>query len=220
MTPTTRLWLVAGAAALVGALVGAGAAIAYLQDTESAPTADVTMLRSQIDERDAEIERLTEKYNQAVSLAATTPASSLATTPTSEEAPVSQGQTGRQFAYISKLKKGDPGSLVADYAQFLTGAAASKAAAAHGDESPPPNDYYIVNDNPKLRTLPVATNVKVVLVSRPGGEAELSGYSADLSTLAKYLADTGETTASIRADGFWLTLEDGIVMKIEEQYVP
>ena len=39
-----------------------------------------------------------------------------------------------------------------DLAYFLTGDAANQAAAEHGDETPVPNDYYIVNDNPSLRT--------------------------------------------------------------------
>jgi hypothetical protein len=48
-----------------------------------------------------------------------------------------------------------------DLAYFLTGDAANQAAAEHGDETPVPNDYYIVNDNPLLRTTPISPSVEI-----------------------------------------------------------
>ena len=54
--------------------------------------------------------------------------------------------------------------ITVDYVQILTGKAAADAATAHGDESPPPDDYYILNDNKKLRTflLPNGTPITVL----------------------------------------------------------
>ena len=67
------------------------------------------------------------------------------------------GVTGKRFGYIKKIEtKGGKVYVTMDQAEFLTGKAAADAATAHGDESPPPNDYYIVNDNSKLRTYPVS----------------------------------------------------------------
>jgi hypothetical protein len=63
---------------------------------------------------------------------------------------------------VKKLHGTPPdATLTFDLAEFLTGEAAAQAAAEHGDESPPPNDYYIVNDNPKLRTMPIAPDATI-----------------------------------------------------------
>jgi hypothetical protein len=109
---------------------------------------------------------------------------------------------------------------VADYAQFLTGQAAADAAEAAGDESPPPNDYYVVNANPRLRTLPLAATVIVRLTTEPGVGPLDGGYASSVTELSKILASDTEETASLRANGYWLTLVNGVVTRIEEQYTP
>jgi hypothetical protein len=57
-----------------------------------------------------------------------------------------------------------------DLIQFLMG---DEATAAYHEDQPddpagPPNDYYIVNDNPRLRRLPAAENVEVTVLDRGG----------------------------------------------------
>ena len=55
---------------------------------------------------------------------------------------------------------------------LLTGNAADAASAAHGGESPVPNDYYIQNDNPRLREVVIADQATVIgsqhLTGSPG----------------------------------------------------
>lgn len=46
----------------------------------------------------------------------------------------------------------------------MIGEEANEAAAERGDESPVSNDYYIVNDDPELRTLDVSLDVRIVLL--------------------------------------------------------
>jgi hypothetical protein len=172
-------------------------------------------LKAKLEESDRVNESLVERLNAARSSATSTPAET-----ETQGNTVPSAKPTRQFAFIESLKAGDPGSLVADYAQYLVGAAAAKAAAAAGEESPPPNDYYVVNDNPKLRTLAVSPSAKVVLVSRPGEGSDAAGYPSDVETLAKWLADKGWESASLRSNGYWLTIENGLVTGIEEQYAP
>jgi hypothetical protein len=119
---------------------------------------------------------------------------------------------GRHFAFIVEIGDADGTTrLTFDLAYFLTGEEAAQAAAEHGDESPPPNDYYIVNDNPRLRTMPVADDPVVLLLD--GGSALL--VESDLAGLQAKLAEQGELQ-----NGSWLTITAGVIVQIEEQYRP
>jgi hypothetical protein len=107
-----------------------------------------------------------------------------------------------------------------DLVQFLTGDEANSAWAEQHPTEPPgaPNDYLVVNDNPRLRTLPVVSGVPVtVAYLDPRGEesspitfAELPGY------LSRY--DSGASEYS--GNTFWLTVHDGTIVDIHEQWVP
>ena len=60
--------------------------------------------------------------------------------------------SGTDFGFIrSWTAKTGTIYLRFDRAVLLTGKAADAASAAHGGESPVPNDYFIQNDNPRLR---------------------------------------------------------------------
>jgi hypothetical protein len=103
-----------------------------------------------------------------------------------------------------------------DRAILLTGPAADAASAAHGGESPVPNDYYIQNDNPRLRDLPVRDDVSVV------GSITLTGSPAakpvSLQALLSLVTRLGSGDASppfdLRYDA------QGQVRRIQEMYVP
>ena len=118
----------------------------------------------------------------------------------------SELEDGRHFGFWSTFEIGDTiayGEF--DLASFLTGAEAEAAAAERGEEVN--NDYFIVNDNPRLRTL-IAQGDTVVLV--------LEGGTPDLrrSNVADFAVERSEES------GFWVTIEDGIVTEIEQQFVP
>lgn len=105
-----------------------------------------------------------------------------------------------------------------DYIQFLTGDEAAAAAAARGDESPPPNDYYIVNENPKVREFPVKGGIKVRVVTNPDGTIADGGR---LMTLADWVAGIrGPQPNPYTANFYWVTVTDGVVTAIEQQYLP
>jgi hypothetical protein len=112
-------------------------------------------------------------------------------------------------------------TLTVDVIQFLTGQAARDA---YQDDYPddrggPPNDYYILNVNSRLRTLPVAADVEVELVLLHLGEgADLKPSSWE--RLLDDLAGAPSDQDLISYSPFWLTLDDGVVTRIEEQYLP
>ncbi len=112
-------------------------------------------------------------------------------------------------------------TLTVDVIQFLTGQDAVVAYQADHPDDPdgPPNDYYIVNVNPRLRTLPVAAEVEVSLVLLHLGEGvELKPRS--WATLLDDLAGGAPADGLVSASPFWLTLDHGVVVGIEEQYLP
>jgi hypothetical protein len=114
---------------------------------------------------------------------------------------------GRHFGYWSTFEIGDTIAFGEfDLAYFLTGKEAEKAAAAHGDEVN--NDYYIVNDNPKLRTMIVDGHAAVLVLASEGGPDQKS------SNVADFAVDRHKHS------GFWITIAGGKVTKIEEQYLP
>lgn len=128
---------------------------------------------------------------------------------------------GRHPVYLTRLDV-PRRQLTFDLVQFLTGVQAKQAwLKDHPDEPDgPPNDYYIVNDNPKLRTLPIAgtVQVKVVDLTGPGG---LSMVPIALADLPGHLSrDPNPGAGRLWPAPFWLTVEHGQIVAMEEQYIP
>lgn len=139
-----------------------------------------------------------------------------ATTPPEEPA---EPLVERQPALVTAVRSiGSTHYLTLDYVQFLTGAEAAAAAAAHGDESPPPNDYYVVNDNPRLREFPVQRGITVRVVSRPDGTVTPAGYDMPLAEWVARL--TGPDSRWFLGHLYWVTITDGTITAIEQQYLP
>lgn len=103
-----------------------------------------------------------------------------------------------------------------DRAILLTGPAADAASAAHGGESPVPNDYYIQNDNPRLRDIPVRDDVTVVgsiaLTGSPA--AKPVSLQALLSLVTRLRSSDVSPPFDLRYDA------QGQVSRIQEMYVP
>jgi hypothetical protein len=133
-------------------------------------------------------------------------------------------EDGRYIVFVKELDpSADPASMRFDLAQYLTGDAANAYAAAHGMETPVPNDNIIVNDNPKLRLMPLAPDVEIDVVAY-GNCGPVCGPSEqiDLATFEALLK------AEPFSDGihagplapYWLTIQGDTIVKIEEQYQP
>lgn len=99
-----------------------------------------------------------------------------------------------------------------DLACWFTGESAVEAAAEDGAESPPPNDYYVRNDNPQIRSLPVSPDTEVTWYPRPGDPT------------SEVVVAFPDWVEGVRARGLgfgaWLDVIDGEVVRIREQWVP
>jgi hypothetical protein len=150
--------------------------------------------------------------------AATTPSKPTTARPASRPAasPTSPNP-GSDFGFIrSWTAKTGTFYLRFDRAVLLTGKAADAASAAHGGESPVPNDYYIQNDNPRLRDLVLADQATVI------GSQQLTGSPgpnpSSLKALLTFVHNGGPQAA---ATPFHLTYDDnGFVTQVREQYLP
>jgi len=182
-------------------------------------------------QRDALEKRVTALEAQLASATSTPTASTPESvtppaTPPSKQTP-KPVVTVRQFAFIKTVQVSHgplvpPGVssyvVTADYAQFLTGDAAAKAAAKAGEESPPPNDYYIINSNARLRGVRVAKGVTVTSINGAGASPE----SPVTWTFAQFVSKFGGASSedAIRTVPYWLSIRNGVIVKIEEQYLP
>lgn len=108
--------------------------------------------------------------------------------------------------------------LEVDYIQFLTGDEAAAAASARGDESPPPNDYYIVNDNARLRRFAVQDDISVDVVVQDDGTSDPGGRTLPLADWVTRLQ--GPSAAAFASGFYWLTVSGETITTIEQQYLP
>jgi hypothetical protein len=146
------------------------------------------------------------------STSAGTPAATPSATPTAS--PLTDLADGRNYGLLTTF---DPSghTLVVDIVQFLTGAAAEKAAKEDGQEAD--NDYYVRNQNKRLRTLRFGADVTIVVNTLT---AERTGDATKDTRITKpelkSYFDKGEAQQRL----FYLTLTGGVVTEIHEQYLP
>ena len=129
---------------------------------------------------------------------------------------------GRYFGFVRDVDTGS-GTMAFDLACFYTGEEANEQAAMRGDEVPVPNDVYIVNDNPKIRPLPLAPSVELLLID--WNQCCETAFGADLDAFATAIDSSGFTNiGGWRYTGqnspYWVTIEGGDVVLIEEQFLP
>lgn len=127
---------------------------------------------------------------------------------------------GRHPVYLTGLDVAT-GTVEFDLIQFLGGAEAEEAYHRDNPDAPPggpPNDYYIVNDNPRLRVLPVAEGAAVTVLDWNAGFVPRSITFADLP--AALADDLYPDDGRLWPTPFWLTVEDETVTAMEEQFIP
>lgn len=142
-----------------------------------------------------------------------------------DEPPISETDTesdedGRWFCYmVDFVEQAGTITLTVDYAQLLTGDEAAAAAAAAGEESPPPNDYFILNENPRLREFVVDPDTRVTLTTVVEG-TNPAGYEVALGEWYDMVAGMSPGMEVVRDVPYWITVEGGRIVEIEEQYLP
>ena len=118
---------------------------------------------------------------------------------------------GQWFGYIGTATATE---ISFDLACWFTGEAAVLATAEDGEESPPPNDYYVRNDNPQLRTIPVAIDAEVTWLPNAGDPS-----TEETVTYAEWLS--GRTRRGLEIQpGVWIIITGDEAVEVREQYVP
>ena len=141
-----------------------------------------------------------------------------------QPAPTPGPSPAEQFGYIRSVSTAGPAATLAfDEAEFLTGDAAQKAAEEDGVVAPGetvPNDYYIPNRDQTTQTLRIANDAKITAkrcpLCRHGRDGQLDSFLASFMKGRQTFADPYRGKYSL----YWLTIRDGEVAAIVEQYVP
>jgi len=98
-----------------------------------------------------------------------------------------------------------------DLACWYTGAAADTVAAARGDSAP--GGFYIVNDNPLLRTMPVAAGAVTYPMLN-------NGSVGGPASMADLVANPGPSNLTVAPYPVWLFVNNGAITEIAIQYLP
>ena len=155
---------------------------------------------------------------------APTPTDNPSATPSAIATPEPAGDTlpdGRYFVRLTDIQGGEEGPLLLQYdlAYFLIGEEANQAADDRGLETPVPNDYFIVNDNPKRRLTPLEGVYSVKYI--PEGSGLSSPVKAHEAQFLGWMGESVQTDFPPKdTSWWWITIENGSVTKIEQQYLP
>ena len=95
------------------------------------------------------------------------------------------------------------------------GERAEQEAAERDDEVV--NGYYIVNDNDRLRTLPLAEEVEVDYIPV---DACCELQSGDVDAWLEAVLETNPTDYGGTDVPWWFTVDGGEITRIEQQYLP
>ncbi len=199
-------WAIALIVVVVLALIGTAGVVGYKLGRGDSPSPAAITVPA------------TSTPTPAESKSTTTPASS----PAEEPAASTSEDVAKQATLISAIS-GSPGSYKAklDYIQFLTGKDAENAAAKKGEEVV--NDYYVVNDNPKLRTFPVSSGVEIVLHPGDGPQYSRTFTMAEFMALRALDGEKtydGKTYNISPGEMYYFTIKNGEVVRIENIWVP
>jgi hypothetical protein len=121
---------------------------------------------------------------------------------------------GRYDAYIRRVEvpyEGGTSRLVVDLVQVFDGQAARDAAIADGMTRDKAQylGVYVRNQNPRLRTLPLASDVRLDL---RGGDCE----APTSHQLAELMADARAMSGAMHTYYFTLTVTGGAVDRVQE----
>jgi len=131
---------------------------------------------------------------------------------------------GEHFGYIRSVSAAGPATTLAfDEGEFLKGMEAQQAAEEDGVVEPGeavPNDYYIRNPDKATKTYPIANDARITAtrcsLCRNGKPGELGPFLASFMERRQTYAQPYRGRYGL----YWLTIEDGRVVAIDEQYVP
>ena len=127
---------------------------------------------------------------------------------------VSKDHGSTDFGFVAgTFVKNGTRYLTFDRAMLLTGEKAKAAKAAHGLDPDDGPDYYISNDNPKLRTYSLSSSVEVF------GSQQLTGSPALRKVSLRAFLDLVQRRNGSAHPPFTLTFQAGKVVRITETYL-
>ncbi len=180
-----------------------------------------SLLEKERSQYETELKRASQKIQELESkMARLEPEIEEVPTTTAPGAVAAEPEITKECGILKRVyTSGSKNYLDIDYVQFLTGEKADEAAREDGEIGPGehvPNDYYIRNVNPKIRTFEIGEDVEIVVETYPITTEGfvLRKQELDFATFKQAFENNEVTTL------FWITLRDGVVVKIEEQYVP
>lgn len=152
------------------------------------------------------------------------PAPSQTQASTQSAPPPPAPSSAERFGFIRSVSTAGPAATLAfDEAELLTGKAAQQAAEDEGVVEPGetvPNDYYIRNPDKTTQTLRLANDATITAkrcpLCRKGRPGELEPFLAAFMNGRQTYADPYRG----KHVPYWLTIENGAVVAIDEQYVP
>ncbi len=140
--------------------------------------------------------------------------------PIPDQTPVEASEPDPELAayVVSALEDGGRVTLVVDPVDWLIGDAAEEAAAAEGDTVD--NGFYIVNEDAEAQEFQGDGTVPVTTVVDATGE-----YCEDMEcpevTLSEWVAAlNGPGADALLSTPYWLTIDDGALVGMRQQYVP
>lgn len=152
------------------------------------------------------------------------PSSTTATATTAPDTTEPSGtdlEDGRHAVYLVEVDV-QGRTVEFDVIQFLGGQEAEDAYYRENPDAPPggpPNDFYIVNENPRLRRLPVTGDVEVTVLDWENSYAPRSipfdGLASHVDNSPVPREDDGTWPIPV-----WLTVDDGRITEVEEQFIP
>jgi hypothetical protein len=129
---------------------------------------------------------------------------------------------GRHLGFLESVGA-DGRTLAIDLAVWFSVPEANRAAAEDGEtEIPVPNDYYIRNLDPTILQLPVSHDVVVTSVwfhYETDGLRENQPISYE-DLLDVMRDDPQDVRAHLRSSPWWVTVDNGVIVALDEQYVP
>lgn len=130
---------------------------------------------------------------------------SLAVTEPTPGAELSDGR------YIAKIVSIDEDNATVDFVGWLSGEAAEDT----------PGGFMLVNEHPEEEVLPIADDVAVTSVWADYEIlGEIRAVTISLQSLIAYFKNPRDLATNIVADPYWITLENGRISRLDEQYVP
>jgi hypothetical protein len=117
-------------------------------------------------------------------------------------------------------------SITADEVLWFEGAEADKQFVAHEKDAgmeQAPDGYYLINDSPQLHTLEVSKNAVVLMqiYDRPGDSKSPELVPNEKVTLSQFIAFFKKNEVlDLKDYPFHLTIQQGKIIKIVQQFIP